>query len=157
MTGHAMFNEVFLDDARVPDDAIIGDLNNGWAVANTTLANERAGLGAGRRRAAAGHGHARHDRRPARPAGRRLRPHAAAGAAGAGAGARPRSSSGVRRPALLIDLAKGNGTSTTRRSARASSGCTSSASSAASTPSASRRPGPPAATSPAWPTSPSWR
>ena len=47
MTGHAMFNEVFLDDARVPDDAIIGDLNNGWAVANTTLANERAGLGAG--------------------------------------------------------------------------------------------------------------
>jgi len=47
MTGHAMFNEVFLTDAHVPHDAVIGDLNQGWAVANTTLANERAGLGAG--------------------------------------------------------------------------------------------------------------
>ncbi len=47
MTGHAMFNEVFLTDARVRSDAVIGDLNRGWAVANTTLANERAGLGAG--------------------------------------------------------------------------------------------------------------
>jgi alkylation response protein AidB-like acyl-CoA dehydrogenase len=42
-----MFNEVFLTDARVADDAIIGGLNNGWAVANTTLMNERAGLGTG--------------------------------------------------------------------------------------------------------------
>jgi alkylation response protein AidB-like acyl-CoA dehydrogenase len=47
MTGHAMFNEVFLNDARVPGSAIIGDLHQGWAAANTTLANERAGLGAG--------------------------------------------------------------------------------------------------------------
>ena len=47
MTGHAMFNEVFIEEARVSNDAVIGDLNNGWAVANTTLANERAGLGAG--------------------------------------------------------------------------------------------------------------
>ena len=47
MTGHAMFNEVFLDDARVPTSAIIGEKNKGWTVANTTLANERAGLGAG--------------------------------------------------------------------------------------------------------------
>ncbi len=47
MTGRALFNEVFLTDARVPDDAIIGGLNNGWAVANTTLMFERAGLGAG--------------------------------------------------------------------------------------------------------------
>ena len=47
MTGHAMFNEVFLTDARVADSAIIGDLNQGWAAANTTLANERASLGAG--------------------------------------------------------------------------------------------------------------
>ncbi len=47
MTGHAMFNEVFLTDAVVPDHAVIGDLNAGWAAANTTLANERAGLGAG--------------------------------------------------------------------------------------------------------------
>lgn len=47
MTGRALFNEVFLTDARASDDAIIGGLNNGWAVANTTLAFERAGLGAG--------------------------------------------------------------------------------------------------------------
>lgn len=47
MTGRALFNEVFLDEARVPDEALIGGLNNGWAVANTTLMFERAGLGAG--------------------------------------------------------------------------------------------------------------
>ena len=47
MTGHAMFNEVFISDARAHDDTLIGGLNNGWAVANTTLAFERAGLGAG--------------------------------------------------------------------------------------------------------------
>jgi alkylation response protein AidB-like acyl-CoA dehydrogenase len=47
MTGHAMFNEVFLTDARVPADAVVGGLNAGWAVTNTTLANERAGLGTG--------------------------------------------------------------------------------------------------------------
>jgi alkylation response protein AidB-like acyl-CoA dehydrogenase len=47
MTGRAMFNEVFIDGARVHDDDIIGGLNNGWAVANTTLMAERAGLGTG--------------------------------------------------------------------------------------------------------------
>src|SRR5688572_21024905 len=47
MTGRAMFNEVFLTDGRARDDATIGGLNNGWAVANTTLTFERAGLGAG--------------------------------------------------------------------------------------------------------------
>ncbi len=47
MTGRALFNEVFMTDARVPDDAVIGGLNQGWAAANTTLANERAGLGSG--------------------------------------------------------------------------------------------------------------
>jgi alkylation response protein AidB-like acyl-CoA dehydrogenase len=47
MTGRALFNEVFLNEARVSDAAIIGGANNGWAVANTTLAFERAGLGAG--------------------------------------------------------------------------------------------------------------
>lgn len=47
MTGHAMFNEVFLTDARVPVDAVIGDVGQGWAAANTTLQAERAGLGAG--------------------------------------------------------------------------------------------------------------
>jgi alkylation response protein AidB-like acyl-CoA dehydrogenase len=54
MTGHALFNEVFLTDARVADSALIGGLNNGWAAANTTLANERAGLGAGGGNAAGG-------------------------------------------------------------------------------------------------------
>ncbi len=47
MTGHAMFNEVFLTDARVLRDEIIGDEGNGWAVTNTTLMHERAGLGSG--------------------------------------------------------------------------------------------------------------
>ena len=47
MTGHAMFNETFLTDARVPDHAIIGERNGGWAVANSTLGHERAGLGSG--------------------------------------------------------------------------------------------------------------
>ncbi|MCZ7628726.1 MAG: hypothetical protein M5U19_06560 [Microthrixaceae bacterium] len=47
MTGHALFNEVFLTDARAPADAAVGGVNSGWAVANTTLANERAGLGTG--------------------------------------------------------------------------------------------------------------
>ena len=47
MPGHALFNEVFLDEAEAHDDALIGGRDNGWAVANTTLANERAGLGAG--------------------------------------------------------------------------------------------------------------
>ena len=46
MTGHAMFNEVFLSDAEVHDDNRIGDVNNGWAAANTTLLHERSGMGA---------------------------------------------------------------------------------------------------------------
>jgi alkylation response protein AidB-like acyl-CoA dehydrogenase len=53
MTGRALFNEVFLEDARVADDAIIGGLNNGWRVANTTLMFERTSLGAGGGSAAA--------------------------------------------------------------------------------------------------------
>jgi len=47
MTGRALFSEVFLSDVRVPDAAVIGGTNNGWAVANTTLMFERSGLGAG--------------------------------------------------------------------------------------------------------------
>ncbi len=47
LTGRALFNEVFMTDARVEDAAVIGGLHNGWAVANTTLMFERAGLGAG--------------------------------------------------------------------------------------------------------------
>ena len=47
LTGRALFNEVFMTDVRVHNDAIIGGLDNGWAVTNTTLAFERSGLGAG--------------------------------------------------------------------------------------------------------------
>jgi alkylation response protein AidB-like acyl-CoA dehydrogenase len=47
MTGHAMFNEVFMTDAIVHDDARIGDVNDGWSIANTTLLFERSGMGAG--------------------------------------------------------------------------------------------------------------
>jgi alkylation response protein AidB-like acyl-CoA dehydrogenase len=45
MTGRALFNEVFIDEARVLDADLIGGLNNGWAVANSTLMFERASLG----------------------------------------------------------------------------------------------------------------
>ncbi len=47
MTGRSLFNEVFLDGARLDDADMIGDLNQGWAVANTTLTFERASLGGG--------------------------------------------------------------------------------------------------------------
>src|SRR3546814_12507086 len=46
MTGGATFKEVFLTDARVPHDNVIGDVNRGWGVAVTTLAHERNSLGA---------------------------------------------------------------------------------------------------------------
>ena len=59
MTGHAMFNEVFLSDAEVHDDNRIGDVNNGWAAANTTLFHERSGMGARGGGGAAGAGMAR--------------------------------------------------------------------------------------------------
>jgi len=41
MNGHASFNEVFLDDARVGIDDVIGEVDRGWQVAMTTLAHER--------------------------------------------------------------------------------------------------------------------
>jgi len=47
MTGGATFNEVFFNELRVPDDHRLGDVNNGWNVALTTLMNERAAIGAG--------------------------------------------------------------------------------------------------------------
>ena len=45
MTGGASFNEVFFNEVRVPDDHRLGDINNGWNVALTTLMNERASIG----------------------------------------------------------------------------------------------------------------
>jgi alkylation response protein AidB-like acyl-CoA dehydrogenase len=39
--GTAEFNEVFFDGARCPKDNVVGGVNNGWIVANTTLAHER--------------------------------------------------------------------------------------------------------------------
>jgi alkylation response protein AidB-like acyl-CoA dehydrogenase len=47
MTGGATFNEVFFTDVRVPDDHRLGDVNQGWTVALTTLMNERAAIGGG--------------------------------------------------------------------------------------------------------------
>jgi alkylation response protein AidB-like acyl-CoA dehydrogenase len=47
MTGRSLFNEVFLDDVVVRDVDVVGGEGNGWAVTTTTLAFERAGLGAG--------------------------------------------------------------------------------------------------------------
>jgi len=41
MNDHSSFNEVFLTDARIPRDGVIGEVDRGWTAALTTLANER--------------------------------------------------------------------------------------------------------------------
>jgi alkylation response protein AidB-like acyl-CoA dehydrogenase len=46
ITGTYDFNEVFLDSVRVPVDAVIGQVNDGWRVANSSLAHERTGVAA---------------------------------------------------------------------------------------------------------------
>ena len=46
ITGEAEFNEIFMEEAEVPDGNIIGEPGGGWQVAITTLMFERAGLGA---------------------------------------------------------------------------------------------------------------
>lgn len=43
MTGVAWFNEVFFDDVVVPRENMVGELNQGWHIAITTLAHERGG------------------------------------------------------------------------------------------------------------------
>ena len=108
MTGHAMFNEVFLTDAHVADAALIGGRNNGWAVTNSTLMFERAGLGSGGGSESGGAaipgtvaGHL--ERRVGdfvSSTGRAKRPGGAS------------TTSMVSGAQLLIDLAKGNGSNT---------------------------------------------
>jgi alkylation response protein AidB-like acyl-CoA dehydrogenase len=44
ITGEPEFNELFIDEARIPDENVLGGVGNGWKVALTTLMNERAGL-----------------------------------------------------------------------------------------------------------------
>jgi len=44
ITGEAEFNELFMEEARIPDENIVGGEGNGWPVAITTLMHERAGL-----------------------------------------------------------------------------------------------------------------
>ncbi len=47
ITGDEMFNEVFFDDVFVPDDMVVGAVNDGWRLARTTLANERVAMAHG--------------------------------------------------------------------------------------------------------------
>jgi alkylation response protein AidB-like acyl-CoA dehydrogenase len=48
IAGHSGFNEVFFDDVFVPDDDVVGPVNDGWTVARATLGNERVSIGSGR-------------------------------------------------------------------------------------------------------------
>ena len=45
MTGAELFNEVFLEEVRLPDANRLGEAGGGWAVANTTLMYERMVMG----------------------------------------------------------------------------------------------------------------
>jgi alkylation response protein AidB-like acyl-CoA dehydrogenase len=47
MNGHAHFNEVFFDNVQVPRDNLVGQINDGWKVAMTTLSFERSFAGGG--------------------------------------------------------------------------------------------------------------
>ena len=47
ITGDELFNEVFFDDVFVPDEMVVGTVNDGWRLARTTLANERVAMAGG--------------------------------------------------------------------------------------------------------------
>ncbi|WP_077087487.1 acyl-CoA dehydrogenase [Mycobacterium rhizamassiliense] len=47
ITGKSLFNEVFLDNVFVPDEMVVGEVNDGWRLARTTLANERVAMANG--------------------------------------------------------------------------------------------------------------
>jgi alkylation response protein AidB-like acyl-CoA dehydrogenase len=49
LAGHEEFCQVFFDDVRVPRDALVGALNDGWTVAKALLGFERLGIGSPRR------------------------------------------------------------------------------------------------------------
>jgi alkylation response protein AidB-like acyl-CoA dehydrogenase len=47
ITGDDLFNEVFFDEVFVPDEMVVGEVNDGWRLARTTLANERVAMAHG--------------------------------------------------------------------------------------------------------------
>ena len=49
LTGHSHFNEVFFDEVFVPDQDVVGPVDQGWTVARSTLGNERVSIGGSRR------------------------------------------------------------------------------------------------------------
>ena len=114
MTGGASFCEVFFTDARVPHENVIGGVNNGWAAALTTLANERVNLGAGGAggfgsSAPAGRRAAEALKEPVGEFVKRARERAAA-AGGGGRGGRARGRGG--RGDMMTGLAKSLGRNT---------------------------------------------
>ncbi|MFI6507714.1 acyl-CoA dehydrogenase family protein [Streptosporangium sp. NPDC050855] len=47
MTGRAHFNEIFFDDVHIPEENLVGEVNDGWSCAVTTLLHERLSISSG--------------------------------------------------------------------------------------------------------------